>query len=63
MTAHALPRMSIPPPDPQDISKLRDKLLEHLPHAVLVGMSNPNCKQLLEDVRSVCEHIFENNAQ
>ncbi|KAG2488784.1 hypothetical protein HYH03_012781 [Edaphochlamys debaryana] len=51
--------------DPQkskDAARIREKLLEHLPHAVLVGMQAPACRQLLEDVRNIADSLLEHSA-
>ncbi len=51
------------PPQSKDAARLRDKLLEHLPHAVLVGVSAPDCRQLLVDVGSIAESLLEFHAE
>ncbi|GLC44284.1 hypothetical protein PLESTB_000760900 [Pleodorina starrii] len=50
------------PAKSKDAARIREKLLEHLPHAVLVGMSAPQCRQLHEDIRNIADSLLEHSA-
>lgn len=44
-----------------DAGRIMEFLLEHKPHAVLVGASNSRCKILKEDLDRVRDYILEHN--
>ncbi|KAG2429563.1 hypothetical protein HXX76_010798 [Chlamydomonas incerta] len=50
------------PAKSKDAARIREKLLEHLPHAVLVGISAPACRQLHEDMRNIVDSLLEHHA-
>ncbi|GLI70134.1 hypothetical protein VaNZ11_014942 [Volvox africanus] len=50
------------PAKSKDATRIREKLLEHLPHAVLVGISAPQCRQLHEDIRNIADSLLEHSA-
>ncbi|GFR40315.1 hypothetical protein Agub_g851, partial [Astrephomene gubernaculifera] len=51
------------PAKSKDAARIREKLLEHLPHAVLVGMCAPACRQLQEDIRNIADSLLEHSAE
>eukprot|EP00198_Chlamydomonas_reinhardtii_P008324 XP_001697661.1 glycine rich protein [Chlamydomonas reinhardtii] len=50
------------PAKSKDAARIREKLLEHLPHAVLVGIAAPACRQLHEDMRNIVDSLLEHHA-
>lgn len=46
-----------------DAGRIMEFLLEHKPHAVLVGAANSRCKVLKEDLDRVRDYILEHNPQ
>ena len=44
----------------KDAERIRDFILEHSPHVVLVGASGMECRQLKEDLDSIRDHILMN---
>ncbi len=50
-------------PQSRDAAKIREKLLEHLPHAVLVGLSCRECRQLHDDIRNIADSLLEHSAE
>lgn len=47
----------------KDAERIRDFILEHRPHVVMVGATNLHCKQLHADLRSILDHILEHHPQ
>ena len=47
----------------KDAERIRDFILEHRPHVVMVGTTNLHCKQLHADLRSILDHILEHHPQ
>jgi hypothetical protein len=47
----------------KDAARICDFLLEHRPHAVLVGAANSRCKVLKEDLDRLRDHILEHMPQ
>lgn len=47
----------------KDAERIRDFILEHRPHVVLVGATNLHCKQLHGDLRAIMDHILEHHPQ
>ncbi|KAF5840153.1 hypothetical protein DUNSADRAFT_17637 [Dunaliella salina] len=47
----------------KDIERLRDKIMERSPHAIVVGTSDPSSAQLHSDIVAVCDHLLDYNAQ
>ncbi len=47
----------------KDAARIREFLLEHKPHAVLVGAANSRCKVLKEDLDRLRDHILEHMPQ
>ncbi|KAI8473488.1 MAG: hypothetical protein J3K34DRAFT_518962, partial [Monoraphidium minutum] len=44
------------PKKAKDSVRIRDKLLEHYPNAVVVGASSPHAKQLMDDLTKISQH-------
>jgi transcription elongation factor SPT6 len=42
----------------RDAERIRDFILEHAPHVVLVGAAGLECRQLKEDLDSIRDHIL-----
>ena len=47
----------------KDIERLRDKIMERAPHALVVGTSDPSSAQLFSDIVAVTDHLLDQNAQ
>lgn len=47
----------------KDAQRIRDFILEHRPHVVMVGATNLHCKQLHADLAHIRDHILEHNPQ
>lgn len=47
----------------KDIERLRDKIVERSPHAIVVGTSDPSSAQLHSDIVAVCDHLLDYNIQ
>ena len=43
----------------KDAARIRDFILEHRPHVILVGGANLNCRQLLAELTVIRDHILE----
>jgi transcription elongation factor SPT6 len=49
------------PKKSKDAHKIRDFIETHLPHAIIVGMGNPEAKSLKSDISLVLERILSDN--
>ncbi|MEW5298699.1 MAG: hypothetical protein WDW36_001791 [Sanguina aurantia] len=47
----------------KDVQKLKDKINEHVPSAILVGFSAPAARILADDIRHICDSFLENNVR
>lgn len=47
----------------RDIQKLKDKINEHVPSAILVGFSAPAARILADDLRHICDSFLENDVR
>ena len=51
------------PVQAKDAERIRDFIMEHRPHVVLVGGANPVCRQLVAVLNGVRDHILEHFAK
>ncbi|GAX85636.1 hypothetical protein CEUSTIGMA_g13051.t1 [Chlamydomonas eustigma] len=47
----------------KDVLRIKDKILDKPPHAILVGCGNPSTSQLSEDLHRICDHIVDEHAR
>ena len=43
----------------KDSARIRDKILEHMPHALIVGAGAPAAKQLHEDIEKIVQYTID----
>lgn len=47
------------PEQAKDSARIRDKVLEHMPHALVVGTGGPPAKQLHEDLEKIVQYTID----
>ena len=47
----------------KDAERIKDFILKHSPHVLLVGATNMHCRQLLDDLTKVRDYILEHFPQ
>lgn len=47
----------------EDLQRVREFLVQNVPHTVLIGTANVHCQQLHEDLSKVCDDILEHDPQ
>lgn len=47
----------------KDAERIKDFILKHSPHVLLVGATNMHCRQLHDDLNKVRDHILEHYPQ
>ena len=47
----------------KDAARVRDFILKHSPHLIVVGTAGPEAVQLITDIKQVSDDILENNAR
>ena len=47
----------------KDAARIRDFILKHSPHLIVVGTAGPEAVQLIRDIKRVSDDILENNAR
>ena len=47
----------------KDAARIRDFILKHSPHLIVVGTAGPEAVHLIRDIKRVSDDILENNAR